>query len=75
MLAGQMPYPPGPWRGRFGVTAAIRRRTCAARPERAGGWPQLVERLLAPPKTGHAGLVVQQLVALEITALGRRLAA
>ena len=78
MLAGRLPYPPG------STTLTLRRHRCdppADIRRYAGRLPlglvTLVERLLGheAEKRPRAGAVVQQLVALEIAALGRRRAA
>jgi serine/threonine protein kinase len=78
MLTGQMPYPAGTLkqtfrRHRCDPPADVRRHVPSVPPRLAA----LVERLLArrPEDRPRAGSVVQQLVALEITALSRRFAA
>lgn len=78
MLTGRMPYPPGTLeqtfrRHRCDPPADVRRHAPGV-PDRLAA---LVERLLArrPEDRPRPGAVVQQLVALEITALGRRMAA
>jgi len=78
ILAGRLPYPPG------STALTLRRHRCdppADIRRCAGPLPlglvKLLERLLAhePEKRPRAALVVQQLVTLEIAALGRRRAA
>jgi len=78
MLAGQLPYPPGSVKQTFrrhqsDPPADIRRHVGALPP----GLPGLLERLLArkPADRPRAALVVQQLIALEIAAIKRRLSA
>src|SRR5438270_8202633 len=78
MLAGRLPYPPGSTaltlrRHRCDPPADIRRYATLL----PAGLVTLLERLLAhePEKRPRAVAVVQQLVALEIAALGRRRAA
>jgi len=78
MLAGRLPYPSGSTaltlhRHRCDPPADIRRHADPLPP----GLVTLLERLLAhePAKRPRAMIVIQQLVALEIAALGRRRAA
>lgn len=75
LLTGQMPYPPG------SLEQTFRRHRCdppADLRRHVSGLPtalvSLIERLLArrPADRPRAGVVVQQLVALEITALRQR---
>jgi serine/threonine protein kinase len=76
MLTGQMPYPLGSIeqtlrRHEADPPADVRRHVVGRLP---AGLPHLVERLLArrPEDRPRAAVVVQQLVALEIAAIGRR---
>jgi serine/threonine protein kinase len=78
MLAGQLPYPTGSVqqtfrRHRADPPADIRRHVASL----PAGLVSLVERLLArkPSDRPRAGVVVQQLIALEIAAIRRRLSA
>src|SRR5207245_7123549 len=78
MLAGCLPYPPGSTaltlrRHRCDPPADIRRHAGRVPP----GLVALLDRLLAhePEKRPRAAIVIRQLVALEIAALGRPRAA
>ncbi|HYT87155.1 MAG TPA: protein kinase, partial [Gemmataceae bacterium] len=78
MLAGQLPYPSGSVKQTFrrhqcDPPADIRRHVGSLPP----GLPGLLDRLLArkPADRPRAALLVQQLVALEIAAIKRRLSA
>jgi serine/threonine protein kinase len=78
MLTGQMPYPPGSIEQTFRRHESDPPANLRSFGENwPAGLPELVERLLAhrPDQRPRAAAVVQQLIGLEIAAIGRRRAA